>query len=88
MKKKILIITPFFAPENALPLFFRTHKLAKYLNRENWEVHVLTVDTNYVYNEDENLLKELEGVTIHRSKYIEPTLRGLRMWLTGKRPYI
>jgi len=83
MKKKILIITPFFAPETHAAVF-RTHKLAKYLNRENWEVHVLTVDTNYVYNEDENLLKELEGVTIHRSKYIEPTLRGLRMWLTGK----
>lgn len=83
MKKKILIITPFFAPETHAAVF-RAHKLAKYLNRENWEVHVLTVDTNYVYNEDENLLKELEGVTIHRAKYIEPTLRGLRMWLTGK----
>ena len=83
MKKKILIITPFFAPETHAAVF-RAHKLAKYLNRGNWEVHVLTVDINYTYNEDENLLKEFEGVTIHRAKYIEPTLRGLKMWLTGK----
>lgn len=81
--KKILLITPFFAPETHAAVF-RVHKLAKYLHRENWEVHVLTVTTNYTYNEDENLIKELEGVTIHRARYIEPSFRGLKMAVGGK----
>ena len=82
MNRKILIITPFFAPETHAAVF-RAHKLAKYLNLNDWEVHVLTVDTNYTYNENKALLAELEGVTIHRSKYIEPTFRGIKMALGG-----
>jgi glycosyltransferase involved in cell wall biosynthesis len=31
-----------------------------------------------------NLLDELKDIPIYRTKYIEPTLRGLQMWLTGK----
>lgn len=81
--KKILIITPFFAPETHAAVF-RAHKLVKYLKREGWNPIVLTVDTNYNYNEDINLLEDLAGVEIHRTKYIEPSLRGLYMWLTGK----
>jgi hypothetical protein len=81
--KNILIITPFFAPETHAAVF-RAHKLVKYLKREGWNPIVLTVDTNYVYNEDESLLKDLKEVEIHRTKYIEPSLRGLYMWITGK----
>ena len=81
--KNILIITPFFAPETHAAVF-RAHKLVKYLKREGWNPIVITVDTNYNYNEDVTLLKDLEGVEIHRTKYIEPSLRGLYMWLTGK----
>ncbi len=81
--KKILLITPFFAPETHAAVF-RVHKLAKYLHRENWEVHVLTVNINYTYNEDKNLLEELEGITIHRARYIEPSIRGLKMAIGGK----
>lgn len=81
--KKVLVITPFFAPETHAAVF-RAHKLVKYLKREGWEPIVITVDTNYIYNEDLNLLDELNGVPIHRTKYIEPTLRGLKMWITGK----
>ena len=83
MNKKILIITPFFAPESHAAVF-RAHKLVKYLKKEGWEPIVLTVDTNYTYNEDPALLEELEGIPIHRTKYFEPSLRGIYMWLTGK----
>jgi len=81
--KKVLVITPFFAPESHAAVF-RAHKLVKYLKKEGWEPIVLTVDTNYTYNEDLNLLDELKDIPIYRTKYIEPTLRGLQMWLTGK----
>ena len=80
---KILIITPFFAPETHAAVF-RAHKLAKYLYRYDWEVHVLTTDINYNYNEDIKLLKELENVRIHRARYIEPTFRGIKMALGGE----
>ncbi len=82
MNKKVLIITPFFAPETHAAVF-RAHKLVKYLKRMGWEPSVLTVDINYVYNEDPGLLKELEGVPIYRSSYIEPSIRGLKMALGG-----
>ena len=83
INKKILIITPFFAPE-AHAAVFRVHKLAKYLKRLGWEPHILTVDTNYNYNEDFNLLDELKEIPIYRTKYIEPSIRGLKMALGGK----
>lgn len=81
--KNILIITPFFAPETHAAVF-RAHKLVKYLKREGWNPIVLTVDVNYNYNEDGSLLEDLEDVEIHRTTYIEPSLRGLYMWITGK----
>lgn len=81
--KNILIITPFFAPETHAAVF-RAHKLVKYLKREGWNPIVLTVDVNYNYNEDGSLLEDLKDVEIHRTQYIEPSLRGLYMWLTGK----
>lgn len=81
--KNILIITPFFAPETHAAVF-RAHKLVKYLKREGWNPVVITVDTNYNYNEDITLLDDLKEVEIHRTKYIEPSLRGLFMWFTGK----
>lgn len=81
--KKILIITPFFAPESHAAVY-RAHKLVKYLKREGWEPIVLTVDTNYTYNEDTALLEELEDIPIHRVKYVEPSIRGIKMWFSGK----
>jgi hypothetical protein len=81
--KNILVITPFFAPETHAAVF-RAYKLVKYLKREGWNPIVLTVNTNYVYNEDTSLLEDLKDVTIYRTKYIEPSLRGLYMLLTGK----
>jgi len=82
MNKKVLIITPFFAPETHAAVF-RAHKLAKYLKRLGWSPYVITVDTNYEYNEDSILLDELEGIPIYRTKYIEPSVRGLKMALGG-----
>lgn len=81
--KNILIITPFFAPETHAAVF-RAHKLVKYLKREGWNPITLTVDINYNYNEDSKLLEDLKEVEIHRTKYVEPSLRGLYMWITGK----
>jgi hypothetical protein len=83
-KKKLLIITPFFAPQSHAAVF-RAYKLAKYLPQKGWEIHVITTDTNYLYNEDQRLVEDLPPqVTIHRTRYTEPTLRGLRMSLGGK----
>lgn len=81
--KNILIITPFFAPETHAAVF-RAHKLVKFLKRQGWNPIVLTVDTNYLYNEDATLLADLKDIKIVRTHYIEPTLRGIKMWLTGK----
>lgn len=81
--KNILIIAPFFAPQTHAAVF-RAHKLTKYLKKKGWNPIVLTVDINYNYNEDFGLLEELEGVPIFRTKYIEPTRRGIRMLLSDK----
>ncbi len=82
INKKVLIITPFFAPETHAAVF-RAHKLVKYLKRMEWQPYVITVDTNYVYNEDLKLLEELEGIPIYRTKYIEPSIRGVKMAFGG-----
>lgn len=82
INKKVLVITPFFAPETHAAVF-RAHKLVKYLKRMGWQPYVITVATNYEYNEDQALLKELEGIPIYRTKYIEPSIRGLKMALGG-----
>lgn len=84
MNRSILIITPFFAPQTHAAVF-RAYKLAKYLPQYGWKVHVVTTDINYLYNEDMGLLEALpESVEIHRTHYIEPSIRGVRMELGGK----
>lgn len=80
--KNILIITPFFAPQTHAAVF-RAHKLVKYLKRMGWNPYVITTDKNYNYSENLTLLKELDGIPIYRTKYIEPSIRGLRMALGG-----
>lgn len=80
----ILIITPFFAPQTHAAMF-RVHKLVKYLPDYGYKPIVLTTDINYLYNNNEDLLAELpDCVEIVRTKYIEPSLRGLRMSLGGR----
>lgn len=81
--KNILIVTPFFPPESHAAVF-RAFKLVKYLKRMGWNPFVLTVDTNYMYNTNPKLLEEIPDVPIFRSRYIEPSIRGLRMALGGK----
>ncbi len=84
MEKSVLIITPFFAPQSHAAVF-RAYKLAKYLPQYGWKPYVVTTDTNYLYNEDPTLLSTLPSdVEIHRTRYIEPSLRGLRMALGGR----
>jgi glycosyltransferase involved in cell wall biosynthesis len=83
MNKRVLIVAPFFAPQSHAAVF-RAHKLAKYLPRFGWKPVVLTVDTNYIHNEDRGLIADLPpDVEVHRARYVEPTLRGLRMALGG-----
>lgn len=82
--RSVLIVTPYFAPQSHAAVF-RAHKLAKYLPQHGWKPYVLTVDTNYLYNEDPSLLAELPPeVEIVRTRYVEPTLRGVRMALGGR----
>lgn len=82
MNKNVLIVAPFFAPETHAAVF-RAHKLTKYLKKSGWNPIVLTVDINYNFNEDPGLLEELEGIPIFRTKYVEPTRRGIRMLLSN-----
>jgi glycosyltransferase involved in cell wall biosynthesis len=84
MNRSVLIVTPFFAPQNHAAVF-RAYKLAKYLPQYGWKPVVLTVDTQYEFNEDIALLTQLPKETeIVRARYVEPTLRGLRMALGGR----
>jgi glycosyltransferase involved in cell wall biosynthesis len=83
MTRSVLIVTPFFAPQNHAAVF-RAYKLAKYLPQFGWKPIVLTVDTQYEFNEDPALLAEVpKEVEIVRTRYVEPTLRGVRMALGG-----
>jgi glycosyltransferase involved in cell wall biosynthesis len=77
------MLVPYFAPQSHAAMF-RAHKLAKYLPEHGYKPIIVTTDTNYLYNEDPSLLAELSSeVEIHRARYIEPTLRGIRMALGG-----
>lgn len=79
----VLMMVPYFAPQSHAAMF-RAHKLAKYLPEYGYKPIVVTTDTNYLYNDDPGLLAELPPeVEIHRARYVEPTLRGLRMALGG-----
>ena len=59
MNKNILIITPFFPPQTHAAVF-RAFKLVKYLKRTGWNPIVLTVNRNYLYLEDPDLLDEVQ----------------------------
>jgi hypothetical protein len=84
VNRSVLIVTPFFAPQNHAAVF-RAYKLAKYLPQFGWKPIVLTVDMQYEFNEDAALLTDLPGeVEVIRTRYIEPTLRGVRMALGGR----
>ncbi|MHB1557211.1 MAG: glycosyltransferase family protein, partial [Isosphaeraceae bacterium] len=84
MNRSILIVTPYFAPQSHAAVF-RAYKLAKRLPRYGWKPYVLTVDTNYLYNEDWALTGALPPeVEVTTARYIEPTWRGLRMALGGE----
>jgi len=84
VNRTALIVTPFFAPQNHSAVF-RAYKLAKYLPDFGWMPVVLTVDTQYEFTEDMNLLEELpDEVEIVRTRYVEPTVRGVRMALGGR----
>lgn len=82
--KPVLMLVPYFAPQTHAAMF-RAHKLAKYLPQLGYRPVVVTTDINYLYNEDKALLGELPPeAEVHRARFIEPTLRGVRMALGGK----
>jgi glycosyltransferase involved in cell wall biosynthesis len=84
MNRSVLIVTPFFAPQNHAAVF-RAYKLAKYLPQFGWKPIVLSVDVQYEYNEDAGLLNDLPvEVEVLTARYVEPTLRGVRMALGGR----
>jgi hypothetical protein len=84
VSRSVLIVTPFFAPQNHSAMF-RAYKLAKYLPQFGWKPIVLTVATQYQYNEDASLIPELpKEVEVVGAPYVEPSLRGVRMALGGR----
>jgi len=79
----IILVAAHFAPESHAAMF-RAFKLAKYLPAFGFRPIVVTTDTNYVYLEDPSLLPQLPPeVVVIRARYVEPTLRGLRMLAGG-----
>jgi glycosyltransferase involved in cell wall biosynthesis len=84
MNRAVLIVTPYFAPQSHAAVF-RAYKLAKYLPSLGWKPYVVTTDWNYLYNEDPHLLSDLPPeVEVFRARYVEPSVRGLRMLLGGR----
>jgi glycosyltransferase involved in cell wall biosynthesis len=80
----IIIVAAHFAPESHAAMF-RAFKLAKYLPAFGFRPIVVTTDINYVYLEDPSLLPQLPPeVVVIRARYVEPTLRGLRMLAGGE----
>jgi glycosyltransferase involved in cell wall biosynthesis len=80
----IIIVAAHFAPESHAAMF-RAFRLAKYLPAFGFRPIVVTTDTNYVYFEDPSLLPQLPPeVVVIRARYVEPTLRGLRMMAGGE----
>lgn len=80
----IILVTAHFAPETHAAMF-RAFKVAKYLPAFGFRPIVVTTDTNYEYLEDPDLLPQLPPETvIIRARYVEPTLRGLRMLAGGE----
>jgi glycosyltransferase involved in cell wall biosynthesis len=80
----VLMLVPYFAPQSHAAMF-RAHKFARYLPEHGFKPIVVTTDVNYLYNNDPGLLGELPPeVEIHRARYVEPTLRGIRMALGGQ----
>ncbi|NQW63882.1 MAG: hypothetical protein HQ461_13705 [Deltaproteobacteria bacterium] len=80
----IIIVAAHFAPESHAAMF-RAFKLAKYLPAFGFRPIVVTTDRNYVYLEDHSLLPQLPPeVVVIRARYVEPTLRGLRMLAGGE----
>lgn len=70
-KKKVLIIAYLFPPIGGGGVQ-RALKMAKYLGRFGWEVHVLTVDPDHHVSLDNSLLEQLpQDVHIHRSKELK-----------------
>jgi len=76
--KKILMITPFFAPYSHAAVY-RAHRFAKYLPRFGWKPYALTVDRSSLYFIDTALLDDLpKEVEIIRARHIDLTFFGLK----------
>jgi len=84
--KSLLLITPFAAPQSHAAVF-RAHKLAKYLSRDGWDVHLLSTNENYNFYEDPGLLEDLKDVKITRTMYVEPTARGMKYLIRRMNPF-
>jgi len=76
--KKVLMITPFFAPYSHAAVY-RAHRFAKYLPRFGWKPYILTVDRSSLYFIDTALLDDLpREVEIIRARHIDLTFSGLK----------
>lgn len=91
--KRVLIIASHFPPEPSVGRH-RIVKFCKYLPQFGWEPEVLTIDDRFLWDRDEDTLKELpEGLRVHRAFTLDPEmllqkrmLRKLRPHMTHSRP--
>ena len=65
-KKKVLIVVYDFPPHRGGGPVLRTLKFAKYLMSTDWEPIILTVKRDDTWMPDEDLLKEVPDISIHR----------------------
>jgi len=70
--KKVLIITYYWPPAGGVSVL-RSLKIAKYLNRLEWEPIIYTAkDAQYPYFDNSNIIDIPEGITIIRRPIFEP----------------
>jgi glycosyltransferase involved in cell wall biosynthesis len=83
MNKKVLIIAYHFPPSNAIG-GMRPARFAKHLPAFGWDPTVLTVEDRHAESRDNDLLGEVAGIRIVRTRVL-PTLQGLYLLLKGRR---
>lgn len=89
MKKKILMIASYFPPCGGVGVF-RITKFAKYLKYYGYDPIIVTMDSCYYPSNDNSLLEDIKGLTIHRIKFgnSKKTIDGFKKALLTELPHI
>ncbi len=75
-RKKILMVAYHFPPDAAVGAL-RPQKFVKYLPEFAWQPYVVTIKEQYIEKSDKGRLKDVEGITIHRTSFWRTPLQLL-----------